>query len=103
MSALTPGSIFVTSRVGWHGKSFVLPEQTIAPPGTDLVLYHGGRVEHHYRQKGTLEQWLENIAHLCIGNSRLVFAIALAFAGFLLRDNSKLTAQIRCNGVVPFR
>src|ERR1035437_531831 len=85
MSALTPGSIFVTSRVGWHGKSFVLPEQTIAPPGTDLVLYHGGRVEHHYRQKGTLEQWLENIAHLCIGNSRLVFAVALAFAGFLLR------------------
>ena len=51
----TPESIFVTSRIGWHGKSFVLPEQTIAPPGTDLVLYHGGRVEHHYRQKGTLE------------------------------------------------
>ena len=78
-------SIFVTSRVGWHGKSFVLPEQTIAPAGTELVLYHGGRVEHHYRQKGTLEQWIEEIGHLCIGNSRLVFAVALAFAGFLLR------------------
>ena len=81
----TPESIFVTSRVGWHGKSFVLPGQTIAPPGTDLVLYHGGRVEHHYRQKGTLEQWIENVGRLCIGNSRLVFAVALAFAGFLLR------------------
>lgn len=80
-----PESIFVTSRVGWHGKSFVLPEQTIAPAGTDLVLYHGGRVEHHYRQKGTLEQWIEQIGSLCIGNSRLVFAVALAFAGFLLR------------------
>src|ERR1035441_5739635 len=81
----TPESIFVTSRVGWHGKSFVLPGQTIAPPGTDLVLYHGGRVEHHHREKGTLEQWLENIGRLCIGNSRLVFAVALAFAGSLLR------------------
>src|ERR1017187_9832219 len=81
----TPESIFVTSRVGWHGKSFVLPGQTIAPLGTDLVLYHGGRVEHHYRQKGTLEQWIENIGRLCIGNSRLIFAVALAFAGFLLR------------------
>jgi putative DNA primase/helicase len=81
----TAESIFVTSRVGWHGKSYVLPGQTIAPPGTDFVLYHGGRVEHHYRQKGTLEQWIEQIGRLCIGNSRLVFAVALAFAGFLLR------------------
>ena len=81
----TADSIFVTSRVGWHGKSYVLPGQTIAPPGTDFVLYHGGRVEHHYRQKGTLEQWIEQIGRLCIGNSRLVFAVALAFAGFLLR------------------
>ena len=81
----TPESIFVTSRVGWHGKSFVLPEQTIAPPGTDLVLYHGGRVEHHYRQKGTLQQWIEQIGRLCMGNSRLALAVALAFAGILLR------------------
>ena len=81
----TAESSFVTSRVGWHGKSYVLPGQTIAPPGTDFVLYHGGRVEHHYRQKGTLEQWIENLGRLCIGNSRLVFAVALAFAGFLLR------------------
>jgi uncharacterized protein (DUF927 family) len=82
----SPERIFVTSRVGWHGRSFVLPEQTIAPPGTDSVVYQGGRgVAHRYYQKGTLEEWIENIGRLCIGNSRLIFAVALAFAGFLLR------------------
>jgi uncharacterized protein (DUF927 family) len=51
----SPETIFVTSRVGWHGTSFVLPETTITPPGGDRVVYHGGRVKHHYRQKGTLD------------------------------------------------
>jgi hypothetical protein len=80
-----PASIYVTSRVGWHGKCFVLPDQTIAPPGTDLVLYQGGRVEHHYRERGALQQWIEQIGRLCMGNSRLTLAVALAFAGILLR------------------
>src|ERR1039457_5426789 len=82
----SPERIFVTSRVGWHGKSFVLPEQTIAPPGTAPVIYQSGRgVAHRYYQKGPLEEWIEHIGRLCIGNSRLIFAVALAFAGFLLR------------------
>src|ERR1035437_1842183 len=81
-----PERIFVASRVGWHGKSFVLPEQTIAPPGEASVVYQGGRgVAHRYYQRGTLEEWIEHIGRLCIGNSRLIFAVALAFAGFLLR------------------
>jgi uncharacterized protein (DUF927 family) len=81
-----PERIFVASRVGWHGKSFVLPEQTIAPPGEAPVVYQGGRgVAHRYYQQGTLEEWIEKIGRLCIGNSRLIFAVALAFAGFLLR------------------
>src|ERR1035437_9877056 len=81
-----PERIFVASRVGWHGKSFVLPEQTIAPPGEASVVYQGGRgVAHRYYQRGTLEEWIEHIGRLCIGKSRLIFAVALAFAGFLLR------------------
>src|ERR1035437_3857371 len=81
-----PERIVVASRVGWHGKSFVLPEQTIAPPGEAPVVYQGGRgVAHRYYQQGTLEEWIEKIGRLCIGNSRLIFAVALAFAGFLLR------------------
>jgi putative DNA primase/helicase len=38
-----------------------------------------------YRVRGTLEEWQANIASLCTGNSRLVFAVSLAFTGPILR------------------
>jgi putative DNA primase/helicase len=37
-----------------------------------------------YRSKGTLEVWRKNIAALCNGNSRLIFAVSLAFTGPIL-------------------
>ena len=81
-----PQNIFVTSRVGWHEASFVLPERTIAPPDSSAVKYHGPRgAAHRYHQKGLLSEWKDKIARLCAGNSRLVFALALAFVGALLK------------------
>ena len=81
-----PEAIFVTPRVGWHGKSFVLPEQTISPPGADVVVYQRSRgAAHRYYEKGTLQEWIEKIGRWCVGNSRLVFAVSLAFVGPLLR------------------
>jgi putative DNA primase/helicase len=81
-----PQNIFVTSRVGWHERSFVLPERTIAPPDSPAVKYHGPRgTAHRYHQKGTLGEWKDKIGRLCIGNARLVLALALAFVGALLK------------------
>ena len=37
------------------------------------------------RQQGTLDAWRDRVAALCAGNSRLVFAVAAAFAGPLMR------------------
>lgn len=34
---------------------------------------------------GTVEAWKENVSALCVGNTRLVFSVACAFAGGLLR------------------
>ena len=42
-------------------------------------------MENTFRVKGTADQWLERVGALCVGNSRLVFAVACAFAGPLLR------------------
>jgi len=42
-----------------------------------------GRYCLAYRQKGTLEEW-QRMAALCAGNSRLVLALCVAFAGPLL-------------------
>lgn len=71
------------THTGWYGEVFVLPEQTIGN-ASELVVYQGEYLARHYQQAGTLEAWQNNIAKYCAGNSRLVMAIACAFAALLL-------------------
>jgi len=75
-----------TDRIGWHnGRSFVLPRETIGDGAERIVFQSDNAVENTFRSKGTPDQWLERVGELCAGNSRLVFAVACAFAGPLLR------------------
>lgn len=81
-----------TEKVGWHGKAFVLPRETLQRPplaGEDpperIVFQTDGTVENSFRQRGSLDQWRDRVAALCVGNSRLVFTLCCAFAGVLLR------------------
>lgn len=70
-------------RTGWHESVYVLPDAVYGVTEEDTVLQssqHGGL----YRTSGTMEGWRE-IAELCVGNSRLSFALCAAFAGPLLR------------------
>ncbi|HEX5806101.1 MAG TPA: DUF927 domain-containing protein [Macromonas sp.] len=74
-----------TDKTGWHGRAFVLPHETIGGEGERIVFQTDSAMENTFRAKGTPEQWKERVAALCVGNSRLVFAVASAFAGPLLR------------------
>jgi putative DNA primase/helicase len=75
-----------TDRIGWHnGRSFVLPRETIGDSAERIVFQSDNAVENTFRSKGTPEQWRERVGELCIGNTRLAFAVACAFAGPLLR------------------
>ena len=74
-----------TDRIGWHGRAFVLPAETIGDDAERIVFQTENAQENTFRAKGTPEQWRERIAAPCAGNSRLVFALASAFAGPLLR------------------
>ena len=75
-----------TDRVGWHnGRAFVLPRETIGDDAERIVFQSDNAVENTFKSKGTPEQWRERVGMLCEGNSRLVFAVACAFAGPLLR------------------
>jgi putative DNA primase/helicase len=74
-----------TDRVGWHGRAFVLPTETIGDGAERIVFQTESAQPNTFRVKGTPEQWRERIAAPCAGNSRLVFALACAFAGPLLR------------------
>ncbi|MFN4352486.1 MAG: DUF927 domain-containing protein [Hylemonella sp.] len=74
-----------TDRVGWHGRAFVLPKETIGGEAERIVFQTDTAMENTFRTKGTAEQWRQHVGSLCAGNSRLVFAVACALAGPLLR------------------
>lgn len=72
-----------TSRVGWHHDAYVLPDTTYGADQGTLVLQGGGH-EGLYTVAGDARAW-EEVARLCVGNPRLIFALCAAFAGPLLR------------------
>ena len=74
-----------TDRIGWHGAAFVLPRETIGDEAERIVFQSDNAVENTFKFKGTPEQWRDRVGALCVGNSRMVFAVACAFAGPLLR------------------
>ena len=77
--------ILCVSRIGWHGDAFVLPDQSFGGDGARILLQEAARHDHAFRVAGTLEEWQEAIGRKCSGNSRLVFALSLAFAPPLLK------------------
>lgn len=74
-----------TDRIGWHGRAFVLPHETIGDGAERIVFQSESAQPNTFSEKGTPEQWAQRIAAPCAGNSRLVFGLACAFAGPLLR------------------
>ncbi|PUE06151.1 DUF927 domain-containing protein [Limnohabitans sp. WS1] len=74
-----------TDRIGWHGLAFVLPRETMGDEAERIVFQSDQAMENTFTVKGTADQWRDRVGALCAGNSRLVFAVASAFAGPLLR------------------
>ncbi len=77
-----------TQRTGWHdtdnGLSFVLPDGAIGENGERWLYATEGAAVSAFKTRGTLEGWRQHIGRLCVGNSRLVLAVSVAFAGPLL-------------------
>lgn len=72
-----------TARVGWHGSAYVMPDTVYGADEGTLVLQSAGH-EGLYTVTGDEGAWAE-LARLCVGNTRLIFALCAAFAGPLLR------------------
>lgn len=77
-----------TNRTGWHGINddlvFVLPDGSIGQSDDEWLFADARPDSSLFRQRGTLEQWRDHVAVLCSGNSRLTFAVSVAFAAPLL-------------------
>lgn len=75
-------------RVGWHGGAYVLPRETLSAPDSERIVYQvDGFSENPFRQRGSVARWRDGVARLCVGNDRLLFAVACAFAGPLVRPS----------------
>lgn len=75
---------------GWHkteqGSAFVLPNGITLGEGRRAVAFQTTRAASgsEYAKAGTLEEWQKEIAVYASGNSRLLFALSVAFCGPLL-------------------
>ncbi|MGV8823893.1 DUF927 domain-containing protein [Methylibium petroleiphilum] len=75
----------IVDRVGWHGRAYVLPRETLGDDGGERILFQTeGPTEGTFDQRGELDRWRWQVGRHCVRNSRLGFFASLAFAGPLL-------------------
>lgn len=74
------------SRIGWHGNTFVFPDEAIGPDaGSErVILQSGDRQDHAFNISGSLLEWQQNVAAKAVGNSRLVLSICAGLAAPVL-------------------
>lgn len=70
-------------RLGWHGGVFVTPEHSIGQDNERVVFQNVHAIEPAFSVAGSTDEWRESVGRLAAGNSRLVFALSVAFAGAL--------------------
>ncbi|MFL9871362.1 DUF927 domain-containing protein [Paraburkholderia megapolitana] len=71
-------------RVGWHDGAFVLPDRVIGTGKESMIYQADMPIQSQFRDSGALDDWRREVAAYCVGNSRLLFCVATAFAGPLL-------------------
>ena len=76
--------ITCVEHTGWHGRAYVLPQGSIGPDADGVILQTTGYAASDFVERGTLGEWQQGVAALAVGNSRLCFALSLAFAAPLL-------------------
>ena len=84
MSCQPKRRITCVERTGWHGHAYVLPGGSIGPDAEGVILKTAGYTASDFTERGTLAGWQQGVAGLAVGNSRLCFALSLAFAAPLL-------------------
>lgn len=79
-------SLFVfTNKVGWHDNVFVTPNKIYGKTNEKIIYQPESLSNHGYSERGTLEEWRDNLCSPLGDQSRLNFAISCAFTGPLLK------------------
>lgn len=82
-------SFKVVTKIGWNGTTYVLPDKIFNPKQNVYRLLEelDSNMIAKYRvsKQDSLQDWRKHIGKFCVNNSRLMFAVSLAFAGPILR------------------
>lgn len=70
-------------RTGWHKNTYILPDETIGTSDKE-VIYQNKNYEVATYTQGSLNDWKQHVGKYCEGNSKLLFAVSVAFASALL-------------------
>ena len=80
--ARAPKHARCVTRTGWHGNAFVLPRMTFGDSEAEPVLFQAASLDSvALGVSGELADWRTHVAAPCAGNSRLVLAVSMGFAG----------------------
>ena len=86
-------------RIGWHGNVFVLPDRVIGENDEERVLFQSvNAAPSTFRKRKNISEWKKNVAALCSGNSRLLFAVSASFAAPLLNITGAESGGIHFTG-----
>ena len=84
VASLPAREVHCALQVGWHGNSFVLPDEVIGGDAGQLVFQSPDLSRAEFVPAGTLEGWQQEVAALAPGNPMLIVALCAAFAAPLL-------------------
>jgi uncharacterized protein (DUF927 family) len=77
--------VLCVDRLGWYGGQFLTPHKVIGGLIGERVVYQSlGGEPPAISSKGDVTDWINSIGRYAVGNSRLTFAISLAFAPTLM-------------------
>lgn len=75
---------YVVQRNGWHNDFFVLVNDSFFMTSRKEIIVALNQYEHNFHQARVLQEWIDNVARLCQGNSKPIFALSSAFASVLI-------------------
>lgn len=71
-------------QLGWHESVYITPSRPIGNTEEMVVFQNRHATDSELSISGSVDNWREHIGSLAVGNSRLVFALSVAFAAPLL-------------------
>jgi putative DNA primase/helicase len=80
----TKERVGLVHKTGWHNNVFVLPDRTIGIGNEPLLFYTEGANLCKLSERGTLDDWKENVSRYCIDNPLALFAVSAAFSAPLV-------------------